>query len=70
MVRKCFEAADSIDASNRLVGAYRSTRHRAECHSAMGLLQFVKCCRAVFELRHCLLDLLSIARAVAIERTD
>ena len=54
VTRKRFEAPDSVDASNRLVCADRSTRDRAECRFAMGRLQLAKCFRAAFKLDQCL----------------
>ena len=50
MTRKRFEASDGVDASNRVVCTHCSTRDRAECHFAVGLLEFAKCVRAVCKL--------------------
>ena len=58
--RQRFETPDSLDARNRLVCTYRSTRYRAEGLFAVGGLQVTKCFRAVFKLDHCLLGWRSI----------
>ena len=60
MPRQRFETPDSLDARNRLVCTYRSTRYRAEGLFAVGGLQVTKCFRAVFKLHHCLLGWRSI----------
>ncbi|HEX8797472.1 MAG TPA: hypothetical protein VF772_02615, partial [Terriglobales bacterium] len=60
MTRKCFKASDSVDASDRLICTHRSTRYRAECHFAVGLLQLAKCFCVAFKLDNCLLGWRSI----------
>jgi hypothetical protein len=72
VTRKRFEASDSVDASNRLVCAHRSTRYRAECRFAVGPLQLAQHIRAVFKLNHCLLGLCSVCSDffLSIERLD
>src|SRR5215472_11278075 len=62
VTRERFEAADSVDASNRLVCAHRSSRDRAECRFAVRRLQLAECFRAVFQLDQCLPGWPSIGR--------
>src|SRR5262245_30830419 len=52
---ECFEAADGVDASNRLLCTHNSEGYRTEGQFAVGRLQLVKCFRAVLKLDHCLL---------------
>jgi hypothetical protein len=49
MMRQDLEALDDVDANYGLVRSQHPARHRAKRCGAMGLLQFVKCGRALLQ---------------------
>jgi hypothetical protein len=60
VTRKCFEASDSVDPSDRLICTHRPSCYRAECQFAVGLLQLAKCFCAVLKPDQCWLGWRSI----------